>query len=63
MNGPSPKIREEFYKKIPFVVDCDIYSNEFNEGFADILLPDACYLGERRLDGNPAQLPLMFPQD
>ena len=44
MNGPSPKIREEFYKKIPFVVDCDIYSNEFNEGFADILLPDACYL-------------------
>ena len=44
MNGPSPRIREEFYKKIPFVVDCDIYSNEFNEAFADILLPDACYL-------------------
>lgn len=44
INGPSPKIREEFYKKIPFIVDCDIFSNEFNEGFADILLPDACYL-------------------
>lgn len=44
MNGPSPKIREAFYKQVPFVVDCDLYSNEFNEAFADILLPDACYL-------------------
>lgn len=44
MNASSPKIREDFYKRIPFIVDCDIYSNEFNEGFADILLPDASYL-------------------
>ncbi|MBE5970864.1 MAG: hypothetical protein E7242_11605 [Lachnospiraceae bacterium] len=44
MNATNPHIREKFYKEIPFVVDCDIYSNEFNEGFADILLPDACYL-------------------
>lgn len=45
MNGPSPKIRETFYRdSVDFIVDCDIYSNEFNEGFADILLPDACYL-------------------
>lgn len=44
INGTSPKIREDFYKTIPFIVDCDIYSNEFNEGFADILLPDASYL-------------------
>lgn len=45
MNGPSPKIRETFYRDgVDFIVDCDIYSNEFNEGFADILLPDASYL-------------------
>ena len=44
LNASSPIIRENFYKNIPFIVDCDIYSNEFNEGFADILLPDACYL-------------------
>jgi molybdopterin-containing oxidoreductase family molybdopterin binding subunit len=44
MNGPSPKIREAFYKTVHFIVDCDLYSNEFNEAFADILLPDACYL-------------------
>ena len=45
MNGPDPKIRETFYRdSVDFIVDCDIFSNEFNEGFADILLPDACYL-------------------
>jgi anaerobic selenocysteine-containing dehydrogenase len=44
MNGTDPKIREKFYKNIPFVVDIDIFSNEFNEAFADILLPDASYL-------------------
>jgi anaerobic selenocysteine-containing dehydrogenase len=44
MNGTDPKIREKFYKSIPFIVDIDIFSNEFNEAFADILLPDACYL-------------------
>ena len=45
INGPDPKIREEFYKNsVDFIVDCDIFSNEFSEGFADLLLPDACYL-------------------
>lgn len=44
INGPSPKIRETFYKKVEFIVDCELYSNEFNEAFADIILPDACYL-------------------
>lgn len=44
VNASSPEIRADFYKTIPFIVDCDIYSNEFNEAFADILLPDACYL-------------------
>ena len=44
INGANPKDRESFYKDIPFIVDIDIFSNEFNEGFADILLPDASYL-------------------
>jgi len=44
MNGVDPKVREKFYLSIPFVVDIDIFSNEFNEAFADILLPDASYL-------------------
>lgn len=45
LNGPSPEIRETFYRDdVDFIVDCDIYSNEFNEAFADILLPDASYL-------------------
>lgn len=44
MNGCNPKDRERFYKKCGFIVDIDIYPTEFSEGFADILLPDACYL-------------------
>ncbi|MBN2400990.1 MAG: molybdopterin-dependent oxidoreductase [Spirochaetes bacterium] len=44
MNGTDPRIREKFYKAIPFIVDIDIFSNEFNEAFADILLPSAFYL-------------------
>lgn len=44
LNGTNPKDRERFYKDVPFIVDIDIFSNEFNEGFADILLPDASYL-------------------
>ncbi len=44
LNGANPADRERFYKKVAFVVDIDLFSNEFNEAFADILLPDACYL-------------------
>ena len=44
INGANPEDRERFFKSIPFIVDIDIFSNEFNEGFADILLPDASYL-------------------
>jgi anaerobic selenocysteine-containing dehydrogenase len=44
MNGCNPKDREKLFKRIPFVVDIDIFPNEFNEGFADIVLPDTCYL-------------------
>jgi anaerobic selenocysteine-containing dehydrogenase len=44
MNAVDPNVREKYFKSMPFVVDIDIFSNEFNEAFADILLPDACYL-------------------
>jgi anaerobic selenocysteine-containing dehydrogenase len=43
MSGEKPSLVEEFYKKVPFVVDFDIFSNEFAEAFTDILLPDASY--------------------
>lgn len=34
----------ELAKKIPFIVQFDLYSNETAEAVADILLPDLCYL-------------------
>ena len=51
MNGCNPADRASFYEKIPFIVDFDIWSNEFNEGFADIVLPDACYLEKSDWEG------------
>jgi len=53
MNGTNPKDRERYYKDISFIVDIDLFSNEFNEAFADILLPDASYL--ERSDWSGAQ--------
>jgi anaerobic selenocysteine-containing dehydrogenase len=44
MSASTPDTVAEFFKTIPFIVDYDLFPNEFNEGFADILLPDACYL-------------------
>ncbi|RJR40096.1 MAG: molybdopterin-binding protein [Desulfobacteraceae bacterium] len=44
MSGHNPLQVEEFFKRIPFIIDYDIFLNEFNEGFADIVLPDTCYL-------------------
>jgi anaerobic selenocysteine-containing dehydrogenase len=44
MSASRPDDVAEFFKKIPFIIDYDIFPNEFNEGFADILLPDTCYL-------------------
>jgi anaerobic selenocysteine-containing dehydrogenase len=43
MSGEKPSLVEEFYKKMPFFVDFDIFANEFSEAYADILLPDASY--------------------
>ena len=44
MSAQNPIQTEGFFKKIPFIIDYDIFLNEFNEGFADIVLPDTCYL-------------------
>jgi len=40
----NPEVYAEFLKKIPFIISWDLVSNEFAEGFADILLPDTSYL-------------------
>jgi molybdopterin-containing oxidoreductase family molybdopterin binding subunit len=44
MSGENPYHVAELFKKIPFIIDYDIFHNEFNEAFADIVLPDTCYL-------------------
>jgi anaerobic selenocysteine-containing dehydrogenase len=44
MSAQKPSHAAEFFKRIPFIIDYDIFRNEFNEGFADIVLPDTCYL-------------------
>lgn len=51
MNASNPAERASFYKRVPFIVDIDIFSNEFNEAFADILLPDASYLEKNDWEG------------
>ena len=51
MNGCSPEDRETFYSRVPFVVDIDLFPNEFNEGFADIVLPAASPLEMRDWSG------------
>jgi molybdopterin-containing oxidoreductase family molybdopterin binding subunit len=43
LNAPT-KAKTELFKKVPFIVDIDIFPTEFNEGFADIVLPDTSYL-------------------
>jgi anaerobic selenocysteine-containing dehydrogenase len=44
MGMASPESQADFLKRIPFIVSWDLFSNEFAEGFADILLPDTSYL-------------------
>jgi len=46
MSVASREIIGEIVKKIPFVVVSELFSTELAEGFADILLPDTCYLEE-----------------
>lgn len=44
MSSANPRDQAEFLKKIPFIVSYELFSTEFSEGFADVLLPDTCYL-------------------
>ena len=44
MGVANPETYAGFLKKIPFIVQWDLFNNEFSEGFADIVLPDTSYL-------------------
>ncbi len=44
MSMANPEKHAEAYKEIPFIVVSELFSTELAEGFADILLPDTCYL-------------------
>lgn len=46
MSVANREVVAETIKRIPFVVVSELYSTELAEGFADILLPDTCYLEE-----------------
>jgi molybdopterin-containing oxidoreductase family molybdopterin binding subunit len=43
LSTANPRDEAEFLRKVPFIVDFDLFPTEFNEGFADIVLPDASY--------------------
>jgi anaerobic selenocysteine-containing dehydrogenase len=40
----DPEPIAENLKKYDFIISFDVYLNEFTNGFADIVLPDASYL-------------------
>jgi anaerobic selenocysteine-containing dehydrogenase len=44
MNSGRPADKAEFLKRVPFIVDFELFPTEFNEGFADIVLPSTCFL-------------------
>ena len=46
MSLANPKVTAETLKKIPFVVVFELFDTELASGFADIVLPDTCYLEE-----------------
>jgi molybdopterin-containing oxidoreductase family molybdopterin binding subunit len=46
MSVANRDVVAETLKRIPFIVVSELYSTELAEGFADILLPDTCYLEE-----------------
>ena len=45
----------EALKKIPFIVVFELFNTELTEGFADIVLPDTCYLEETSVLESEAQ--------
>jgi len=46
MSLANPEITADSLKEIPFIVVFEIFHSELTEGFADIVLPDTCYLEE-----------------
>ena len=46
MSLANPEVTADSLKEIPFVVVFEIFNSELTEGFADIVLPDTCYLEE-----------------
>lgn len=46
MSLANPFVTAETLKQIPFVVVFELFNTELTEGFADIVLPDTCYLEE-----------------
>jgi anaerobic selenocysteine-containing dehydrogenase len=46
MSLANPQVTADSLKEIPFVVVFEIFNSELTEGFADIVLPDTCYLEE-----------------
>lgn len=46
MSVANPYITAQTLAEIPFVVVWEIFNTELTEGFADIVLPDTCYLEE-----------------
>ena len=43
------------FKQIPFIVSFEVFNSESTEGFADIVLPDTCYLEEGQWSNGLAQ--------
>ncbi len=46
MSTASRDILDETLKKIPFIFVFELFNTELTEGYADIVLPDTCYLEE-----------------
>ncbi|MBW1774019.1 MAG: molybdopterin-dependent oxidoreductase [Deltaproteobacteria bacterium] len=46
MSLANPEVTADSLKEIPFTVVFEIFNSELTEGFADIVLPDTCYLEE-----------------
>lgn len=42
-------------KQVPFILSCELFNSELTEGFADIVLPDACYLEQTQWNVGLAQ--------
>ncbi|MFH1091915.1 MAG: molybdopterin dinucleotide binding domain-containing protein [Pseudomonadota bacterium] len=51
MSFATPEGVLKNFQKLPFVASFDLFVTEFTESFADLVLPDACYLEQLTLEG------------